>query len=79
MATALDIIIKLLCVSPQVCIKSLDSDNHYPTLDWQRAASRCMVEQFLNLPIWIQVRVGGGVIVNRQCLFNPWLRMTEYL
>ena len=44
-------------LSMQVCIKSLDSDNQYPTLDWQRAASRSMVEQFLNLPIWIQVCV----------------------
>lgn len=41
---------------PRVAIRSLETENHYPTLDWQRVAARNMVEQFLNLPIWIQVR-----------------------
>lgn len=44
---------------PQVAIRSLEMDNHFPTLDWQRTAAKNMVEQFLNLPIWIQVKEGG--------------------
>eukprot|EP00731_Ephydatia_muelleri_P013509 Em0007g819a len=38
---------------PSVFIPSLDSDNSFPALDWQRVASKKMVQQFLNLQAWV--------------------------
>ena len=38
-----------------LCCLLVCSDSQYPALNWQRMASKKMLQEFLNLPAWIQV------------------------